>query len=958
MLMQNKKIKIRGARAHNLKSMDVDIPKNKLVVVTGLSGSGKSSLAFDTVYAEGQRRYVESLSAYARQFLGQMDKPDVDTIEGLSPAISIDQKTTSKNPRSTVATATEIYDYLRLLYARVGTPYCPIHGIEIASQTIQQMVDQVLEFPERTRIQILAPIVSGRKGEHVKVLEDLQKEGYIRVRVDGEMMEVTDEINLDKNKKHSIEVVIDRIVVKDGMESRLTDSLETALPLGNGRVIIDVIDGEEIVMNENHACPKCGFSIDELEPRLFSFNSPFGACPTCDGLGTNLDVDLNLVIPDWDLSLNEHAIKAWEPISSQYYPQLLQAVAKHYGIDMDKPVKDLPKKQMDIILYGSGNETISFRYETDFGKIRNNNIQFEGVINNIARRYKETSSDFIRETLGHYMAETACPTCEGYRLNREALSVYIQDKHISQLTDVSITEAITFFNGLELTEKDQQIASMILKEINDRLYFLQNVGLNYLTMSRSAGTLSGGEAQRIRLATQIGSALTGVLYVLDEPSIGLHQRDNNRLIETMQHMRDLDNTLIVVEHDEDTMLAADYIIDIGPGAGDEGGEVAASGTPKQIIRNGKSLTGRYLSGKEFVSVPSERRQADDRWIEIIGAEENNLKNVNAAFPIGLMTVVTGVSGSGKSTLVNEILYQSLAKHLYKGKYRPGKHETITGLEYIDKVIDINQSPIGRTPRSNPATYTGVFDDIRDVFAETNEAKIRGYKKGRFSFNVKGGRCEACRGDGILKIEMHFLPDVYVPCEVCEGKRYNRETLDITFKSKNIADVLDMRIEEALSFFSNIPRIKRKLQTIKDVGLGYVKLGQPATTLSGGEAQRVKLASELHKRSNGKTVYILDEPTTGLHTDDIKRLLTVLQRLVDHGDSVIIIEHNLDVIKTADYMIDLGPEGGDGGGDIVATGTPEEIAENEHSHTGYFLKEILQRDKARMENIVEKTMNKA
>lgn len=956
--MQNKKIKIRGARAHNLKSMDVDIPKNKLVVVTGLSGSGKSSLAFDTVYAEGQRRYVESLSAYARQFLGQMDKPDVDTIEGLSPAISIDQKTTSKNPRSTVATATEIYDYLRLLYARVGQPYCPIHGIEIASQTIQQMVDQVLQYPERTRIQILSPVVSGRKGEHVKVLEELQKEGYIRIRVDGEMMEVTDEIKLEKNKKHSIEVVIDRIVVKDGIQSRLTDSLETALPLGEGRVIIDVIDGEEIVMNENHACPECGFSIDELEPRLFSFNSPFGACPTCDGLGTNLEVDLNLVIPDWDLTLNDHAIKAWEPISSQYYPQLLQAVTKHYGINMDKPVKDLPEKQMDIILYGSGHETISFRYETDFGKVRNNNIQFEGVINNIARRYKETSSDFIRETLGHYMAETACPSCKGYRLNKEALAVFVQDKHISQLTDLSITEAIEFFNGLELSEKDQQIASMILKEINDRLYFLQNVGLNYLTMSRSAGTLSGGEAQRIRLATQIGSALTGVLYVLDEPSIGLHQRDNNRLIETMQHMRDLDNTLIVVEHDEDTMLAADYIIDIGPGAGDEGGEVAASGTPKQIIRNGKSLTGRYLSGKEFVPVPSDRRQPDERWIEVIRAEENNLKNVNAAFPIGLMTVVTGVSGSGKSTLVNEILYQSLAKYLYRGKYRPGKHETITGLEHIDKVIDINQAPIGRTPRSNPATYTGVFDDIRDVFAETNEAKIRGYKKGRFSFNVKGGRCEACRGDGILKIEMHFLPDVYVPCEVCEGKRYNRETLDITFKGKNIADVLDMRIEEALSFFSNIPRIKRKLQTIKDVGLGYITLGQPATTLSGGEAQRVKLASELHKRSNGKTVYILDEPTTGLHTDDIKRLLSVLQRLVDHGDSVIVIEHNLDVIKTADYMLDLGPEGGDGGGEIVATGSPEEIAENKQSHTGHYLKDILQRDKERMANNLEKTMNKA
>lgn len=956
--MQNKKIKIRGARAHNLKNMDVDIPKNKLVVVTGLSGSGKSSLAFDTVYAEGQRRYVESLSAYARQFLGQMDKPDVDTIEGLSPAISIDQKTTSKNPRSTVATATEIYDYLRLLYARIGRPFCPIHGIEIASQTIQQMVDQVMQLPERTRLQILAPVVSGRKGEHTKILEDLQKEGYIRIRVNGEMREVTDDIVLDKNKKHSIEVVVDRIVVKAGIEGRLTDSLETALPLGEGRVIVDIIDGEEMRMNEHHACPECGFSIDELEPRLFSFNSPFGACPTCDGLGTNLEVDLDLVIPDWSLSLKEHAIAAWEPISSQYYPQLLQAVATHYGIDMNKPVKDLPKKQLDIILYGSGKEYIKFHYVTDFGKKRNNDIQFEGVINNISRRYHETSSDFIRETLGNYMAETACPTCEGYRLNPEALSVFIQGKHISQVTELSVADAYDFIQSLELDDKDRQIASMVLKEINDRLYFLQNVGLNYLTMARAAGTLSGGEAQRIRLATQIGSALTGVLYVLDEPSIGLHQRDNDRLIGTMQHMRDLDNTLIVVEHDEDTMLAADYIIDIGPGAGDHGGEVAASGTPKQIMRNSKSLTGKYLSGKEFIPIPAERRETDDRFIHVKGASENNLKKVNADFPIGLMTVVTGVSGSGKSTLVNEILYKALAKHLYRGKHRPGAHEEVTGLEHVDKVIDINQAPIGRTPRSNPATYTGVFDDIRDVFAETNEAKIRGYKKGRFSFNVKGGRCEACRGDGILKIEMHFLPDVYVPCEVCEGKRYNRETLEIEFKGKNIADILDMRIEEALRFFANIPRIKRKLQTIADVGLGYISLGQPATTLSGGEAQRVKLASELHKRSNGKTVYILDEPTTGLHTADIKRLLSVLQRLVDNGDSVIIIEHNLDVIKTADYMIDLGPEGGDGGGQIVATGTPEEIAANEQSHTGKYLKDILQRDRARMDEALEKTINKA
>jgi len=945
--MPAKYIKVRGARAHNLKDIDVDIPKHKLVVVTGLSGSGKSSLAFDTVYAEGQRRYVESLSAYARQFLGQMDKPDVDMIEGLSPAISIDQKTTSQNPRSTVATITEIYDYLRLLYARIGRPVCPIHGIEISSQTVQQMVDQVLTLPERSRIQILAPVVSGRKGEHVQVFEQLQKEGFVRVRVNGEMYEVTDEIDLDKNKSHSIEVIVDRLIVREGIESRLSDSIETALPLGNGRVIIDVIDGEEMMMSENHACPECGFSIEELEPRLFSFNSPYGACQTCDGLGTKLEVDLDSVIPDWSKTLKEHAIAAWEPISSQYYPQLLKSVCNHYGIDMNIPVKAIPKEQMDIILYGSGTEKIKFTYVNDFGKKKTSEIQFEGVLNNIARRYHNTSSDFVRSTLEEYMAESACPTCKGYRLNEQALSVKIAQKHISEVTDFSIEESLQFFNKLHLTEKETQIAQLILKEIEDRLTFLKNVGLDYLTLSRSSGTLSGGEAQRIRLATQIGSALTGVLYVLDEPSIGLHQRDNNRLIETLQQMRDLDNTLIVVEHDEDTMLAADWIIDIGPGAGDHGGEIVASGTPKQIMRRKGSLTGNYLSGKKFIPLPDKRRQPDERFVEVIGAEENNLKSIDVQFPLGLFTVVTGVSGSGKSTLVNDILYKALAKHLYSGKHRPGKHKEVKGLEHIDKVIDINQAPIGRTPRSNPATYTGVFDDIRDVFAQTNEAKMRGYKKGRFSFNVKGGRCESCRGDGIIKIEMHFLPDVYVPCEVCKGKRYNRETLEIKFKGKTIADVLDMRVEEALQFFSNIPRIKRKLQTIVDVGLGYIKLGQPATTLSGGEAQRVKLASELHKRSTGKTFYILDEPTTGLHTDDIKRLLNVLQRLVDNGDTVVVIEHNLDVIKTADYIIDLGPEGGDGGGTVIATGTPEEIAEVEESYTGYYVKKIIERDRERM-----------
>ncbi|MBU5467776.1 excinuclease ABC subunit UvrA [Virgibacillus sp. MSJ-26] len=950
--MPSKSIKIQGARAHNLKNIDVKIPKNKFVVVTGLSGSGKSSLAFDTIYAEGQRRYVESLSAYARQFLGQMDKPDVDTIEGLSPAISIDQKTTSKNPRSTVGTVTEIYDYLRLLFARIGRPTCPNHGIEISSQTVEQMVDRILEYPVRTRLQILAPVISGRKGEHVKVLEDLKQEGYVRLRVDGEMREVTEDIKLEKNKKHSIDVVVDRVIVKEGVSSRLSDSLETALRLGEGTVAVDVIDQEELLFSENHACPICGFSISELEPRLFSFNSPFGACSTCDGLGTNLEVDLNLVIPDWELTLNQHAIDAWKPISSQYYPQLLKSVCDHYGIDMDIPVKDLPKKQMNKILYGSGKDKIRFYFVNDFGKSRDSMIHFEGVMNNIGRRYRETTSDFIRETLEKFMAVKNCPTCDGYRLNEEALAVLINGLHISQVTDYSINEAKDFFSHLTLTEKEEQIARLILKEICDRLDFLNNVGLDYLTLSRSSGTLSGGEAQRIRLATQIGSALTGVLYVLDEPSIGLHQRDNDRLIETLKGMRDLDNTLIVVEHDEDTMLAADWLIDIGPGAGEHGGEIIASGTPAKIMKTKKSLTGQYLSGQKFIPLPKIRRKSDDRYIEVIGAEENNLKNISAKFPIGLFTVVTGVSGSGKSTLVNEILYKSLAKELYRGKHQPGKYKEVKGIEHIEKVIEIDQSPIGRTPRSNPATYTGVFDDIRDVFAQTNEAKVRGYKKGRFSFNVKGGRCEACRGDGIIKIEMHFLPDVYVPCEVCHGKRYNRETLEVLYKGKNIADVLDMTIEEALDFFTNIPKIKRKLQTIFDVGLGYIKLGQPATTLSGGEAQRVKLASELHRRSNGKSFYILDEPTTGLHMDDIQRLLNVLQRLVDNGDSVLIIEHNLDVIKTADHIIDLGPEGGDRGGQIIATGSPEEIAITDISYTGHYLKPVLERDQERMKKLLQ------
>ncbi|MCD8509751.1 MAG: excinuclease ABC subunit UvrA [Bacillus sp. (in: Bacteria)] len=945
-------IVVKGARSHNLKNIDVTIPRNKLVVLTGLSGSGKSSLAFDTIYAEGQRRYVESLSAYARQFLGQMDKPDVDTIEGLSPAISIDQKTTSRNPRSTVGTVTEIYDYLRLLFARVGRPICPKHGVEISSQTVQQMVDRMMGYPERTKMQILAPIVSGRKGTHAKVLEDMKKQGFVRIRVNGEMREVADEIELEKNKKHNIEVVIDRVVIKPGVESRLADSLETALQLADGRVIVDVIGEEELLFSQKHSCPHCDFSIGELEPRMFSFNSPFGACSACDGLGTKLEVDLDLLVPDWDKSLNDHAIAAWEPTSSQYYPQLLASVCDHFGIDMDTPLKQLPKHQVEKILAGSGNEKVYFRYENEFGSIREKEIYFEGVIHNIARRYQETSSDYIREQMEGYMAQKPCPKCKGNRLREEALAVKVGNKHIGEVTRLSIKDAKTYFSTLELTAKETTIARMILREIDERLGFLINVGLDYLSMSRAAGTLSGGEAQRIRLATQIGSSLMGVLYILDEPSIGLHQRDNNRLIQTLEKMRDLGNTLIVVEHDEDTMLAADHIIDIGPGAGVHGGEITAEGTPEEICNNDSSLTGQYLSGKKFIPLPSERRKPDGRKLSIVGAKENNLKNTSVDIPLGVMVAVTGVSGSGKSTLINDILYKSLAQKLTVAKEKPGEHKEIKGVEHIDKVVDIDQSPIGRTPRSNPATYTGVFDQIRDVYAMTNEAKVRGYKKGRFSFNVKGGRCEACRGDGIIKIEMHFLPDVYVPCEECDGKRYNRETLEVKYKGKTIADVLDMTVEDSLEFFENIPRIKRKVETLYDVGLGYMKLGQPATTLSGGEAQRVKLASQLHRRSTGKTLYILDEPTTGLHVADIDRLLKVLHRLVENGDTVLVIEHNLDVIKTVDHIIDLGPEGGDKGGMIIAQGTPEEVAEVDGSYTGQFLKPILERERIRMEKRLE------
>ncbi|KAA1042462.1 excinuclease ABC subunit UvrA [Macrococcus equipercicus] len=939
--MKNKEIVVKGARAHNLKNIDITIPRDKLVVMTGLSGSGKSSLAFDTIYAEGQRRYVESLSAYARQFLGQMDKPDVDTIEGLSPAISIDQKTTSNNPRSTVATVTEIYDYLRLLYARIGTPYCPIHDIKIESQTIQQMVDHVMALEERTKIQVLAPLVRGRKGTHKKLIEDISKKGYARLKINGEMHDAGDDIDLPKTHAHDIDVVVDRLVVKPGIESRLADSLENALQLAEGNVLIDVIGDKELKFSEHHACPVCGFSIDKLEPRMFSFNSPFGACPDCDGLGTKLTVDISLVIPDESKSLQDGVLVPWQPISSEYYPNLLKQTCKHYKIDMKKPFNQLSAEERDIILYG-GPDTIAYKFKQDNRVSRTRSMKFEGIVNNIERRFKETPSEYTREQMRKYMTDEKCETCHGYRLNEQAMAVKINDEHIGQTVRRSIGESAAYFNSLDLTEKEQMISNLILKEITERLSFLNNVGLEYLTLNRMAGTLSGGEAQRIRLATQIGSRLTGVLYILDEPSIGLHQRDNDRLIATLQSMRDMGNTLIVVEHDEDTMLAADYLIDIGPGAGVHGGQIVSQGTPKQVMKDKKSLTGQYLSGKKKIELPTERRKPDGRYISVKGASSNNLQDVDVDIPLGMMTVVTGVSGSGKSTLVNDVIYKGLAQKLYKTKAKPGPHRSIDGAEQIEKIIDIDQSPIGRTPRSNPATYTGVFDDIRDVFSQTNEAKLRGYQKGRFSFNVKGGRCEACRGDGIIKIEMHFLPDVYVPCEVCDGKRYNRETLEVTYKDKNISDVLDMTVEDAYYFFENIPKINRKLKTIVDVGLGYVKLGQPATTLSGGEAQRVKLASELHRRSNGRSLYILDEPTTGLHVDDVARLLKVLHQLVDNGDTVIIIEHNLDVIKTADYIIDLGPEGGSGGGQIIAQGTPEVIMETAASYTGKYLKQLVER----------------
>lgn len=940
--MQDKLI-IRGARAHNLKNINVDIPRDKLVVVTGLSGSGKSSLAFDTIYAEGQRRYVESLSAYARMFLGNMEKPDVDSIEGLSPAISIDQKTTSKNPRSTVGTTTEINDYLRLLYARVGTPYCINGHGAITASSVEQIVDQVLELPERTRMQILAPVVRRKKGQHKTIFDRIQKDGYVRVRVDGEIFDISEVPDLSKSKMHNIEIVVDRLINKDGIRSRLFDSVEAALRLADGYVIIDTMDGNELLFSEHYSCPVCGFTVPELEPRLFSFNAPFGSCPTCDGLGSKLEVDLDLVIPDRSKTLREGALAPWNPISSNYYPAMLEQAMTSFGIDMDTPFENLTEEEQNLVLYGSGEREFHFHYINDFGGERNIDLPFEGVVNNIDRRYHETNSDFTRNVMRGYMNELPCATCHGYRLNNQALCVRVGGENglnIGQVSDLSVADHLELLTHLELSENEKTIATPIVKEIKDRLTFLNNVGLNYLTLSRSAGTLSGGESQRIRLATQIGSNLSGVLYILDEPSIGLHQRDNDRLISSLKKMRDLGNTLIVVEHDEDTMRQADWLIDVGPGAGDFGGQIVASGTPEDVAKNKKSITGQYLSGAKEIPVPLERRKGNGRVLRVKGASENNLQNIDVTFPLGKFIAVTGVSGSGKSTLVNSILKKAVAQKLNRNSAKPGKHKALEGIENIERLIDIDQSPIGRTPRSNPATYTGVFDDIRDLFAKTNEAKIRGYKKGRFSFNVKGGRCEACSGDGIIKIEMHFLPDVYVPCEVCHGTRYNSETLEVHYKDKNIAEILDMTVNDAVEFFAPIPKIARKLQTIKDVGLGYVTLGQPATTLSGGEAQRMKLASELRKRSTGKSLYILDEPTTGLHTDDIARLLKVLQRFVDDGNTVLVIEHNLDVIKTADHIIDLGPEGGVGGGQIVATGTPEEVAKVKESFTGQYLKDKL------------------
>ena len=934
------KIIVKGARENNLKNINIELPKDKLIVMTGVSGSGKSSLAFDTIYAEGQRRYVESLSAYARQFLGGSEKPDVDSIEGLSPSISIDQKTTNKNPRSTVGTVTEIYDYLRLLFARIGVPYCPVHHRPISSQSIEEMTNQILELEERTKIRVLAPVIHGEKGTQKDLLDKLKKDGYTRVRIDGEEHELEEEIVLDKNKKHNIEVIVDRLIIKDEIRSRLYESIETSAKLAHGKVVIDVVGKEEIVMSEKYACPDCDFSLPELEPRMFSFNAPYGACEECKGLGIKYKLDVDLVIPNRDLSLNQGAIATLNVSdkTNLYYTNL-ETTCRYYGIDMDVPVKELSKKEMDIILYGS-KEKIEFHYVAKNGNTRRVTDYFEGIITNLERRYVETKSGWIRDWIEQYMTELPCPKCHGARLNEGVLSVLIGGKNIYELTNLSIRDLNTFLQNLKLTKEQEEISRLILKEISSRLSFLINVGLEYLTLSRSAGTLSGGEAQRIRLATQIGSQLTGVLYVLDEPSIGLHQRDNQRLIQSLLEMRDLGNTLIVVEHDTDTMLAADYLVDIGPKAGTHGGEVVAEGTPEEVMKNPNSLTGKYLKGELCIPVPETRRKGNKKYLEIKGAKENNLKNINVKFPLGKFICVTGVSGSGKSTLLNEILYKIVMNSVYKSKEKPGKYKSVKGLENIDKVIDISQAPIGRTPRSNPATYTGVFDDIREVFAETKEAKMRGYDKGRFSFNVKGGRCEACWGDGVKKIEMHFLPDVYVPCEVCGGTRYNRETLEIKYKGKSIYDVLEMRVEEALEFFENIPKVKTKLQMLIDVGLGYIKLGQSAPTLSGGEAARIKLAKELQKKPTGKSLFILDEPTTGLHTDDIKKLLVILNRIVDNGDTVLVIEHNLDVIKVADYIIDLGPEGGDQGGTIVATGTPEEVALVKESYTGKFLKPLL------------------
>ncbi|MDK0837529.1 excinuclease ABC subunit UvrA [Clostridium perfringens] len=936
------KIIVKGAKVHNLKNVSLEIPRDKLIVFTGLSGSGKSSLAFDTIYAEGQRRYVESLSSYARQFLGQMDKPDVESIEGLSPAISIDQKTTSRNPRSTVGTVTEIYDYLRLLYARVGVPHCPKCGKEITQQSVDQIVDQIMELPERSKIMILAPIIRGRKGTHEKVLENIKKQGFVRARIDGEIYDLTeDEIKLEKNIKHNIEAVVDRIIVKDGIEGRLTDSIETSLKMAEGLVLVNIIGEEDRLYSEHFACADCGISIDELAPRMFSFNSPFGKCERCDGLGTLMEIDEDLVVPNKDLSIRGGAISTWGDSrmkEESWTYCVLKALMEKYNFDLDTPYKDLPKKVQEVLMYGEP-EKLKVTY-TKENVTAVYNHSFEGEINNLRRRYMETNSDTMKAEIEKYMSDNPCPKCKGARLKPEALAVTVGGKNIFEFTSMAIREELDFINSIDFSEKDKIISSQIIKEIQSRLSFLINVGLDYLDLARKAGTLSGGEAQRIRLATQIGSQLMGVLYILDEPSIGLHQRDNDRLISTLKQLRDVGNTLIVVEHDEDTMREADYIVDIGPGAGEHGGEIVAKGTLDEIMRNENSLTGKYLTGAKKVELPEKRRKGNGNFITVKGAKENNLKNVTTKFPLGTLTMVTGVSGSGKSTLVNEILYKGLNKIVNKAKDLPGKFKEITGYENIDKIIDIDQSPIGRTPRSNPATYTGTFDIIRELFSQTQEAKMRGYKPGRFSFNVKGGRCEACSGDGIIKIEMQFLSDVYVPCEVCKGKRYNRETLEVKYKGKNIADVLNMTVEEALEFFENIPRIKNKLQTLMDVGLGYIRLGQPSTQLSGGEAQRIKLAYELSKRSTGKTLYILDEPTTGLHIHDVNRLVKILQRLVDGGNTVIVIEHNLDMIKCADYIVDLGPEGGDKGGTIIATGTPEKIAEAKESYTGKYLKKYL------------------